>query len=382
MKLQRSIMIFIAIPCILATGAVALGDEAAMLQRLHGAIVNPDQVISEERGEKTREFLDGRSISADGKSGDEKIALLQLEVFAELARGNAAAAAKQLEQLATLKPDDVLTHKAGYLVGVASGNAELADRSLSRLASEAAERDSLRTQARQVTVMARKFPDHDVFPKSDASSGESEVAVRVIDLWSAGDGDNAMRDAALARAFADYGEKKNVQFIGVCADVETTGKSVAASTRRRWPQHYRESGAFEAVKSELALEATPTLLIVDGKGWIRSAASATDPAFHYALRAVVHEASGKFEKNAPRDRAGLAAYAVGETAAPKKIAAPEQPPAPALTNSPEAEKLLERARLFTRTGKKNDAKAILQQILDEYPNTIQAEEAESRLRSL
>lgn len=357
----------------------ATADDAARLMRFHQAIVNPQKVISEDRGDKTRDFLDGADLQKDNLDSNAKVAAQQLDVFAELARGNAAGALQSFEKLAAERPDDLLTHQAGYLVGAAAGNAELADRSLTALATmEPGKRDEYRERSTRLDFVGRKFAE---IP--GLNDGDNKK-VLVLDIWSTQDKRDSRREAALARAFADYGKQDQVQFVGFCADDQPTAEPVVKSSRRTWPQHYVDSTPFATAKSALRFEETPLVLVVDAAGFVRASAAADDPAFHYALRAAAHEAANEFVVVPPRDRAGVGAYAdpsKSEVIKPAKPAA-QADATPTRVNSPEAEKLLERARLFTRTGRKNDARKLLQQILDEYPNSMQAEEAESRLRAL
>ena len=119
----------------------------------------------------------------------------------------------------------------------------------------------------------------------------------------------------------------------------------------------------------------------------RAAGAASETELVYALRAAVAEAKGAYAVMRPKTTAGeavpepVAAKPAGTESA-KADATPQATGKSDLPHNQEAARLLNEARVFQKTGRKTDARRVLQEIIDKYPGTWEAAEAKERLESL
>jgi len=91
----------------------------------------------------------------------------------------------------------------------------------------------------------------------------------------------------------------------------------------------------------------------------------------YALRSAIASAKGEFKAEA------VQAAGSHETEKEQVAAEPEKKPADAKPElrpgeNPEAARLFNEIRTFWKTGKKNDARKLIQELLEKYPDTWEA----------
>lgn len=369
-----------AIGVALASTPRLLAQEPQSPKKLYETMVKPDKVLSLERCKGIREQLDELLASPKHSAEIDRPQRIWIEVYLALSLGDAAGARKWFDQ--ATPGDGVLYPQSGYLVGAASGDAELADRMLAAWAdADPSRRDFLRPRSQWLDKVGQRAPDLSLHASNSTEAALSQPGkVIVLDFWNPED--VSPRSAtALARAFQDYQKDEHVAFIGVCSATADAAKAALEKAQRRWPQVFADADPSPGTIREAFGEPAAPLLVIDPAGRVRAAASADDPAFHYALRAAAREAAGDFANMRLRTRTGVEAGA-GAEANPKadtgKVSAAPKP----LRSDPEAARMLDEARLFIRTGRKNDARSKLQEIISRFPDTREAEDAKERLRML
>lgn len=159
-----------------------------------------------------------------------------------------------------------------------------------------------------------------------------------------------------------------------------------------WPQTFERRTDGSQFTQPFSLESLPIQVLIDRYGYVRAVGQADEPALRYAVRAAVAEARGTYGVVMPKTTDGTAAKvpaAEREAATvenrPGARTAPEGPAAPAreeLRNDPDARKLLDQARVYLKTGRKRDAKKILEEVVAKYPGTYEAQTAQEYLWSL
>ena len=101
------------------------------------------------------------------------------------------------------------------------------------------------------------------------------------------------------------------------------------------------------------------------------------------VRAAVAEAAGEFVAVRPKTTAGVEAEprtAVKPAAPEAKEKEKEKPVASGdLPHNQEAASMLNQARVYLKTGRKTDAKKLLQEIVEKYPGTWEAKDAQETL---
>ena len=186
-----------------------------------------------------------------------------------------------------------------------------------------------------------------------------------------------------------YAAEPKVEFLGINddkAEQVEAAKKLAAEKGYKWAQLYEASaGAAALTEPAFHVAASPWDVIIDGDGNVRAVGTASEPEFQYALRAAAVEAKGEYTAVAPRTIEGVAAArAAGEAPAveaekkgekKKKEKEEQAKPEPEPPHNEEAAKLLDQARLYLKTGKKTEAKRLLQELIEKYPNTWEAQEA-------
>ena len=90
------------------------------------------------------------------------------------------------------------------------------------------------------------------------------------------------------------------------------------------------------------------------------------------------------EAAAPRnaagaERAGKAGGRRGVAAEPEKKEEAQEPPRREAPHNAEAARMLDEARVFLKGGRKSDARRILNDLIAQYPDTAEAEQAKSLL---
>ena len=206
------------------------------------------------------------------------------------------------------------------------------------------------------------------------SVGGKGGTVLLIDFWNSHDTTPDYAQA-LKQLHDAYRSELYVQFLGVNTDGEVAAEQAHKFAREAgftWPQHYeRESRRAPISHGKFKAGPPPWTIVIDGAGRVRAVGAVTDPAFCYALRTAVREASSQFAT----DDSDTSDGAKAEPAAPR-VSKNDLP------SNPEAEAMLRQARAYIRSGMRNKAKELLREIIRKYPGTREAYDAEDRLRSL
>lgn len=378
--------------------AVSRGQSPTALEELrtwHDKLARPNVVASIEDGRQARAKLAEWNLPVPELTPEQRGQWLRLVLHAALAVGDAAKAAEVLPELEQRFPDARDTLRAAWLVAGATGDAEKAQRTLTRLQqAELAGEAAIARRTQRLALIGQAAPDVRV-----ATEGGASVALRardgvvlVLDFWSLRDKPTARQVNALRDLHEQCSRRPNVEFLGVNSDPPSdveAAKAFARDSGYTWPQHY-EQAAGEAPLSERAFRVAsrPWHVLIDGEGNLRAVGVAGEPEFEYAVRAAVAEAHGEYAVVRPRTvegrvaEAAVAARPAGDTRAGAGPPTETYVPKSDLPHNEEAKRLLDQARVYLKTGRKTDAKKLLQEIVDKYPGTYEAREAEERLQAL
>jgi hypothetical protein len=98
------------------------------------------------------------------------------------------------------------------------------------------------------------------------------------------------------------------------------------------------------------------------------------------LRAAVSEARGEHEIVLPRTRDGQQPTRPSAQVKPKEKERRERDEE--LPSNPEARQKLTLARTYLKTGKRTDARRLFEEVVRDYPGTVEAKEAQEYLDSI
>ncbi len=358
----------------------AVADEAEQLGRIHKGLVRPERLNSAERGRKGRDLLDGLGINLSSLSAAGKVRFLQAHLFASLAIGDAADALGRLEDLGRLDPNAELTRVSMYLTGCSSGDAQMVTLALEKAKRVGEEQALLERRGAGVPRMGKQVPFSDLIVANLPEIAEGKVIV--LDFWRSDDRDQRLFDRARGVVGESYAEVDAVTLLGICLDDDAArGKPRAASREPAWRTLFVSDSGVQTLREAFGIKQTPAQLVIDQYGFVRCGTGFDDPAWHYALRAAVAEQAGTYPPMKVRLPSGARVKTRADREAERELKEQFDREA-AYPHSPEAAKLLDRARLYIRTGRKTDARKLLREILEKYPETQEALEAADRLRLL
>lgn len=377
--------------------SVARGQNAQVLAELkqwHVKFDKANEILSPADGEAARTQLKTWNLSPEKLDAEPRGWLMQVTIKAALAVGDVRTALEWLPRLQAEAPEDRATLRAAWLVAIAAGDGQLAAQTLEALKSKGlAGEKAIALRQRRLTLVGKPAPDESV----ETADGQTILLQRrggivlVMDFWRLKPAPDDKHVKALRELYAGWAGDANVQFVGVNADppveVEAARKR-AAEWGYKWPQVYGQPEGETPLAGKLAdFDGAPYQVIIDGEGNTRAVGAASEPEFVYALRAAAAEAKGEYATTRPRTTAGEAApEPVVATPAGKESAKADATPKATgkgdLPHNEEAARLLNEARVFQKTGRKTDARRVLQEIVDKYPGTWEAAEAKERLESL
>ena len=377
---------------LLVTAATAFGQQNAPseLKTLHDRIVVTDHVISLQDAKLAHDRLAEWNLDPFTLKPEDRDRLLRTQIYAALGAGDAATAHDAAQSLLANAEHDAPNLQAAYIAAAAAGDAQTAIDILKQQRSGADRdlRQLLSDRRRWMRQVGEKAPDVTIRTESmsEISTTQRHDRVLLIDFWNTlNEPDHKALDA-LKNLYDEYHRNRYIEFVGVNADAEKNvlgAKQAAEKRGLTWEQRY-EAQAINAPITHGAFSAgrPPWDVLIDSFGYIRAVGAANELAFQYVVRAAVAETAGEFEIVLPIDRNGDQPKKASETlnlqpAQPKQDAAAGEP-----TDSTEAEALLTRARLYLKTGKKTDARALLEKIVSQYPGTRQAAEAQEILDSV
>lgn len=366
-------------------------DDKALreLKELHEKLVKPDKVLPPDRARKAREQLDSLGIDAAELNGPQRAMLLQAQAYAALACGDSAAAMRKAEALLDESGDQKLSQQVVFLAALTAGDARTADRMCEKLIDGAKgdEGKSVEAARAALKLIGNKAPELTLTADDgqSVSTTQRRGRVLVLDFWSLDPAPARRLSGALVKAFETQ-KAAQPEFIGVCLaprEKVAAAQALARELGYAWPIVYAGDRSAQSAAEKLGATAGMQL-IIDPRGYVRFAGDAGEPAFHYTLRAALAEATSAYPPVAPITLDG---ESPGAAELQPAAAAPSREPERArhsseLPSNPEAASMLREARAFMKTGKKKDARRLLEQIIKDYPGTKEAAEAEEFLRSL
>jgi peroxiredoxin len=387
----------------LCAAALALGglhaqeaEKLKELKRLHDQLSESKSVLTVEQGRQARQRLAEWESWTKTLKGDERTMALRVELLAALAVGDAARAVDALSKLPPPGEKDRAGLELMALVAAVNGDAPRLDETLKKLKDlvEDSEQRQLSSRQRRVRKLGTEAPDVSVKLDDgrDLALHDRGGSALFIDFWSTRVKPTPQHVQALRSLYDEY-KGRRMEFLGVNTDGPAKledAKKFVEDHGYEWAQHYELRSAADAPITQKAFAAGPPpwCAIVDRQGRIRTVGDPSEAEFQYALRAVVEETEGNFEAVAPRpliEKPSARGEEKSREAEPRKEKAEEkkaQTPKGELPSNPEAESKLRQARLYLKTGKRTDAKRLLQEIVKDYPGTREAREAEQILVSI
>ncbi len=351
----------------------------AELTALHERLTKPNAVISSADGRQALDQIGRWALDPAKLSADERGMLLRVEIYAALAVGDAERAVARVKDLRAAAPDTRDTLRVAWTAAVAGGDKALAQETLDKLkAQDPAKADAVAKRAKRLALVGTAAPD--VAVKTDGGEvplGKRNGVVLVLDFWQTRDKATNKHLDALRAWHKAYGTDKQVSLLGINSDPAAgldAAKKVAEADATGWAQHF-EAADPAPLRQKFGVDTAPWDVIIDGTGTIRAVGSAAEPELQYALRAAVAAAKGEFKADSGK--------ATGATDKKKEEAAPAAEPEkkagdakPELRpgENPEAARLFNEIRTFWKTGKKNDARKLIQELLEKYPDTWEARE--------
>lgn len=358
------------------------------LKKLHDELAQPGKIIDRQQGLDALERINQLGVieayQMDKLSQDDRALLLRTEIWAAAIAGNAKRAQDRVPALLKSVGDARVMQETAYVAACAAGDAKAADAALKELATlvPGDQRRAVSERRRWVRDVGKPAPEVTLALEDGTSievANRRDIAL-VIDFWNVLSKPAAAHVEALKKLHESFGGDSHIVFAGVNADPPARlGKAqeFAREAGYPWKQVYEEkAGNAPLTHQAFKVASTPWVVLIDRNGIVRAVGEPTNPAFVYAVRAAVAEARGDYPPVLARSIDGKEA----EPFKPPVVSAKSGGAAAgggggAKPSNPEAAELLKQARLYLKTGKKTDAKRILQEIIDKYPGTKEAEEA-------
>jgi hypothetical protein len=356
------------------------------LRKLHTRLTDPQMILTAQDAKRAADRLAEWKLAPESLAPEDRARLWQIEIHIALAEGDAATALKRAQTAQGEFAEDPATLHAVYLAACAAGDAQLGNDTLRKLSrsTKGPQRKVLSQRRRWIRTVGEKAPDL-VIRADDGTEFPTTRRgdrVLVIDFWNTRMSPDQETVAALCGLHREYRHSLNVDLLGVNADAESqsaAAREFAQANGYVWKQRYEHVAANAPVTHQAFRAGNPPWqVVIDTFGHVRAIGAASEPAFQYALRAAIAEARGKYKVVLPRDRDGNQMKRASDEIRPE----PARKNAEAtgeLPSNPEAQAKLRQARLFKRTGKKTDAKRLLEEIVRDYPGTQEAREAQEIL---
>ncbi len=386
----RRLAVWLLLGALASTAAAQSRSVLRELRKLHDRIAVPSAVIDPAAARTARNRLTAWKLDPQRLAPADRRTLLEVQIATALGTGDVRSAREALAALRKLAPDAPRTWQWTYRVAVAAGDAKLAREAIRTLRKRATDRTEKRRwiqRLRWIRQVGQDAPDvtirtEDLTEYPVADRGEQ---VLVIDFWNIRRPPPDQAIAALKRLYAQYRESPHVAFVGVNADSESDLEKARAFAKDKgmvWKQCY-EGHAAAAPITHKAFRAgrPPWTVLIDSYGYIRAIGSASEPGFVDALRAAVAEAAGDVEPIGPRTIDGRQRDAGAVRTIPEKKPAVRTNPGD-LPSNPEAASKLRQARAYLKTGLKKKAKQLLEEIIRDYPGTLEAYKAKEYLETI
>ncbi len=370
--------------------APAVADERLeALKALHDRLAGAREAIAVDEARKALEELKKLDLRAEQLASEPRTWMNRALVAASLAAGDAGAAPEALAALERDAGGTRETLRAAWEVAVATGDAERGARTLEALEkARLAPTATLEARRKRLELVGAPAPGV-IVEASDGARLDLRLrqgVVLVLDLWSTTDRPKERQLESIRRLNAEFATDPRLRLLGINSDPPTSADAAEALARELkldWPQHYERSVDAPLTRGAFKVDAPPLQVLIDGEGLVRAVGLASEPEFVYAVRAAVAQAKGQHPVIRPRTIAGLAASPPagtrggGPDVADKPGEATKDTPQvqPDLPSIPEARDLLDRARLYLKTGKKTEAQKLLRELIEKYPHSREAKEA-------
>lgn len=369
------------------------GQSAATLrelEKLHERMADPHKVLTTKDAKRANDRLVEWRLEPEKLSPVDRARLRRVEVYIALASGDARAALEGAQSLLAEFADEPATLEAAYLAACAGGDAKLGTDLLKQLTKHAKgdQRRRLTQRRRWIRGVGKQAPEVEIRAEdmTEFSTTRRGDKVLLIDFWNVLLPPDEKTARALRDLHEEYRHSLHVELVGVNADAEARvdqAKKFAKEHGYVWKQRY-EYQAQRAPITHQAFHAgrPPWQVLIDTFGYIRAIGAASEPGFQYALRAAIAEARGDQEVVMPRTRDGeqptRPSARVRAQPTPKKVSEDEGE----LPSNPEALRKLRLARTYLKTGKRSDAKRLFEEIVQDYPGTNEAQQAQEYLDSI
>ena len=359
------------------------------LAELHERIVRPSERLMPQAARDADDAVISWRLENVKLDTEPARQLCELQVMFALAAGDARTALERAAELDKLAPEQRVTLELTYLASLVAADADAAEEALKQLARlvKADERRELSQKRRRVRGVGEQAPDVEI-----RTDEHGDIAVRrrgddvlVVDFWNLDSPPSAELCATLVAAHKEFERERHLEFVGVSADPEDqldASRAFAKKSGFDWPQRY-EGVERDAPITHVAFRAgnPPWTVIVDSYGDVRFVGGADEPAFYYVLAAALGEADGKFKRVGSHhgDGGDDAASGGGEKEKPK-------PPPPSNVAPPESDpdalNKFNAARLALRTGSRQKAKTLFEEVVRRWPDSLEAQKAAEILETL
>ncbi len=400
------------------------------LRAIHRELSKDLKSVSLEDADRAAARLSRLKLIPAALAPAEQRTLFEAELHIALASGDAAAALKKIDELELLAPTDAGVAQLTLLTATGAGDALLAQEALQRQ-REGADAETLKllsVKQRRLKMVGRPAPDEAITPDEGAAIGlrDRNGIVLILDFWALRHKAEAPTWRGLSALHETYKQNVAVQFLGVNSDPPARLEQARefAGKQFHWPQLYEKRSSDAPLTARgFQAGAPPWQVLIDARGVVRAVGDADDAGFVSAVRAAVAEAAGRYprveprslddkprERPKPREPAPRKGAAAGSTTNPstkpaKSTAdkeAEKEKPAPVPEEEEEASEkpadagkrpaeppsrdeaasLVRQARAYIKTGKKTEARKLLEQVVAQFPNTREAKEAAEMLRTL
>jgi tetratricopeptide (TPR) repeat protein len=386
-------------------GMICISSAAAetSVEPLAQALLENEQPLSVAEAEQVQKALQPRL--ADDDAIDSRA--LALAVLAEIARGEVAAAEQLLNQHAEQVADSPELQMARLTLATVAGNAQAADRLLDEHLehTRSAARDGA-TPDRETLQRITRLREYlrNVGERAPAieldTGGEEptplppEQGLAVLVFWKASERptETMLSELQAAATTAVTTENPPTTLVMVNSDsrnARAEADAFVANLDSAWQHVFEERASRPPITFQtFQVRFLPAVAVIDARGAIRAVMTADDPRAVYTIRAAAREAAGKAPTVVAVTRSGeqptAGALAKGD-ASEQAAEAPEEPPqvgADVPVDNREAEKLLQSAHSMRRLRSYKRARELYEQVIEQYPGTKQALEAEEYIKRL
>lgn len=386
MRVQLRLAALVATAAFLTPPAAAQSADALRELAQQYERVTSGKPLSMDEGYELLDKLYEWDLSASELSPAQRTQLLIVEVYANLATGNASQARTRLGEVTGPAADSPQAAAAALDVALASGDAPAAAKALDKLAAVAdgRQKESLAAVRKGLERIGKPAP------QTELKAGDKTIRphfrsglVLLVDFWNTSDTD-ADAAAALARLQKDFADELYLELVGVNTDARADLEKAEALAKERgfvWPIVYEQRSKGALLQRAFDAGKPPWQMLIDRDGHIRAVGHVTQPGFAYAVYAAVAEARGNFTPQIPIALDGKPARRPPADDAGPRVAKPGDKPAATadLPSNPEALAKLRQAHALRRGGSRTAAKKLYEEIVRDFPGTKEAAEAQEYL---